>query len=920
MSEIRNVKCENKKNPLNVDVKQPRFSWQIISEEKNLFQKSYRIVVRNCGALCWDSGVVEDRRTFGIPYEGEDLISRASYRYTVEAVLSNGEHVWAEENTFETVIFDTGEWQAKFIEPDMLPDLDCDPLQECRDKWAEFVQKMMRGEMEEIFDPGEYLKTRPSHPYYPAVMMYRKFMLPDIPQKARVYMTAHGIYEFSINGKLASDVMLAPEFTSYDKILKYQVYDVTALLRKGENVIIVTIADGWYKGKIAYGCGCEYGNNPGLLLEMDITCADDSVHSVVSDENWLFSYDGPIRRADLFNGQTVDARYEIPEFATVEMDASAWKPVHVEEHNRSVLTAQTDAPIRALTELEAVEVLVNAKGETIVDFGQGFAGHIRVTGIEGKVGTEVIFEHTEQLDKDGNFVYPFTDCVQQQKDIYILNGRGNEQFEPVMTYHGFRYVRVTSDTEINWKKEQFKGIVVGTDNEKAGDFSCSDGRLNRLQQNIVWSQRSNMVGIPTDCPTREKAGWTGDVYVYGRTSCFNQDLFTFYEEWLKSVRAEQMENGGIQYTVPQIQNYLQQIGGASTGWGDVIVELPWQLYQIYGDRKVLEENFEAMKKWQAYLENEAKTGITQGTEEMSERARENQRYLINTGFHFGDWLVPSVKNEAGFADGAASAFLTGHTVATAIYADTTEKLGKIARILGDEQEAVRCDNLASKIRKAFEETYLHEDGTLQNDMQGLYVLALKMNMVSEEHRPALLNRLVEKIHENDGCMDCGFLSVPHIMDVLTENGKPEEAYALLYQEKCPSWLYEVKQEATTMWESWNAIREDGSRDGCSFNHYAFGCVGDWIYRNILGIKSLEPGYSRIEISPDFSCGLDAVRGYYDSIHGRIAVDWKKKMDGNTVVKMQIPVNVEAIIRIGSIEEIVGSGEYEFICRYCGAKN
>ena len=911
MSEIRNVRCENKNNPINVDVKQPRFSWQIVSEESNIFQVSFRILVKKEDIVCWDSGVVESKQTFGVLYSGEELESRAAYVYVIEALLSNGERVHSEENSFETVMFDYSEWQAKYIEPDKLPGLDSNPLDECREKWDECVRKILKGENVEIFDPGEYLKSRP-YPYHPAVMMYRRFVLPDAIQKARIYMTAHGIYEFYINGVLASDVMLAPEFTTYDKVLKYQVYDVSALLKTGENVILVTIADGWYKGKITYGCGCDYGDNPGLLLEMDVLCADGSMHKINSDENWLFSYDGPIRRADLYNGQTVDARFNIAGFATEEMDAKDWKTVHVAEQDMSVLAAQADAPIRNLCELDAARVFVNGKGETIVDFGQGFAGHIRVSGISGEAGTEIIFEHTEELDKDGNFIYPFMDGVQQQKDIYILSGKGEEDFEPTMTYHGFRYVRVTSVQNLDWKKEQFKGIVVGTDNVMAGDFSCSDERLNRLQKNIFWSQRSNMVGIPTDCPTREKAGWTGDVYVYCRTSCFNQDLMAFYEEWLKSVRAEQLENGGVQYTVPQIKSYLQQVGGASTGWGDVIVELPWQLYQIYGDKKVLEDNYEAMKRWQTYLEQEAKTGTAQSVEELPERAKENQRYLLNTGFHFGDWLVPSVKNEAGFADGQASSFLTGHTVATAIFADTTEKLGKIAEILGDEQEAGRCRKLAVRIRKAFEETYLHEDGTLENDMQGLYVLALKMNMVSEERRPALLNRLVEKIQENDGCMDCGFLSVPHIMDVLTDCGRKDVAYSLLYQEKCPSWLYEVKQGATTMWESWNAIREDGSRDGCSFNHYAFGCVGDWMYRNILGINSLEPGYTKVEICPDFSCGLNAAQGYYDSIHGKIAVDWKKMPDGKVRLMVQIPANIEAVVRFGSTKETVGSGKYEFI--------
>ena len=912
MSRLVNVKCESKVNPINVDTKTPGFSWQIKSDERNIFQESYRIIVKKGNVIIWDSGEKKSSSTFGIRYAGKELESRSAYQYTIEVILSNGEKLIAADNTFETVLLDSKEWQAKWIEPDKLPGLGYDPLDECKKMWFDFVQKMMSGEQADFFDTDIYLKSQPSQPYYPAVMMYRKFTLSAAAKSARIYMTAHGIYEFYINGVSASDVMLAPEFTSYDTILKYQVYDVTSLLKEGENAILVTIADGWYKGKIACGFGCEYGDNPGLLLEMDVKCADDSDFKLVSDEEFLFSYEGPIRRADLYNGQTVDGRYKISEFATVDMDIHEWKPVHVKEEELDVLAAQTDAPIRKLEELNAVDLFVNAKGETIVDFGQGFAGHIRVEGMKADKGTEIIFEHTEELDKDRNFIYPFSDGVQKQKDIYIANGEGEECFEPTMTYHGFRYVRITSDGEVPWKKEQFIGIVVGTDNEKAGDFCCSDVRLNRLQKNIFWSQRSNMIGIPTDCPTREKAGWTGDVYVYGKTSCFNQDLLLFYKEWLKSVRAEQMENGGIQNTVPLIRNYVQQLGGASTGWGDVIVELPLQLYQIYGDKTVLEENYEAMKKWHSYLQTQADTGLVPGYEQMTEREQENQHYLLNTGFHFGDWLVPSVKNEAGFADGPASSYLTGFTVATAIYADTTEKIGKIAEILGDRQEAEKCRILAQRIRIAFEETYLHEDKTLENDLQGLYVLALKMNMVSTQYRPILLNRLVEKIRENGGCMDCGFMSVPHILDVLSENGKKEEAYALLFQEKCPSWLYEIKQGATTMWESWNAIREDGGRDGCSFNHYAFGCVGDWMYRNILGIQSMKPGYDEIEICPDTGYGIDWAKGYYDCIHGRIAVEWEKMEDEKVRIQVQIPANTKARVKVGNIDHITGSGTYEWI--------
>ena len=910
MSKFRNARCENKVNPINVDTQSPRFSWQIVSDEHDVFQTWYRIVVKNGEQTCWDSGKVESGQTFAVRYEGTPLVSREAYSWDIEAGLNTGEVLRSEEQTFETVLFAPSEWHAAFIEPDKLPGLDYDPLEVYKEKWFACVQRLLAGQDPEFFDTGEYLKSQPHQPYYPAVMMYRKFTLEEVPEKARIYMTAHGIYKFYINGKLASDAALEPEFTTYDKILKYQVYDVTALLTKGENAILVVVADGWYKGKIAYGFGCEYGDNPGLLLEMDVRLKGGKTFRLCSDETFLFSYDGPVRRADLYNGETIDGRCEIPAFATAQMSLEGWKPVHTVDADRNVLMAQTDAPVRSLMELKPKRLFVNAKGETIVDFGQNFAGHIRVEGIHAASGQEIIFEHTEELDKDETFIYPFLEDVQQQRDVYIAGGKSDECFEPTLTYHGFRYVRVTTEPALEWKESQFTGVVIGSDNEKAGAFSCSDQRLNQLQSNITWSQRSNLVGIPTDCPTREKAGWTGDVYIYGKTSCFNQNLLTFYEEWLRSVRAEQMDNGGVAYTVPQIKNYVQQLGGISTGWGDVIVELPLQLYRIYGDRSVLEQNYDAMKRWQRCLQHMAESELSPEAAQMEGRELENQRYLINTGFQFGDWLVPSVKNEQGFADGQASSFLTGHKVATTIYADTTEKLGKIAGLLGDDEEAARCEKLAGRIREAFEETYLQEDGKLSGDLQGLYILALKMRMVSDKHRSALMKRLLEKIRENNGCMDCGFMSVPHIMDVLTDNGEQEEAWKLLFQDQCPSWLYEVDRGATTMWESWNAIDENGNRDGCSFNHYAFGCVGDWMYRNILGIRAAAPGYEKITIAPDTDGPLTQAKGYYDSVHGRIALEWRREADGTVTVRGEIPANTSAVLNIRGTEEKLGNGRFE----------
>lgn len=916
MLRVFKMQCEYKENPINVDRERPEFAWKLSSDAENVCQTAYRMQVWAGEAvheenLLWDSGKRESSDTYGIRYEGKELESRSVYLWQVTAWDTKGEQAVSEVQVFETVFLDIQEWQAGLIEPDSLPrGLDNDPLEAAQEKWNAFLMQMMQGKMEEYLDIDSYIQAQPMYPFYPAVMMYRKFQAEDSLVRARLYITAHGVYEFYINGERTTDACLTPEFTTYDKLLKYQVYDVTDAIRHGENAVGVVIADGWYKGKIANGRGCEYGDNPGLLLELDLVYADGRTERICSDEEFVYSYDSPYLRADIYNGETYDARKQVKDFGSAVMDTSCWKTVHEMPFEKSVLMVQTNAPIRPVKELEPQKLYVNGQGETILDMGQNIAGHIRISGMEGDAGTEIMLEHTEELAPDGSFTYPFTGKVQAQKDIYIFNGEGVENWEPSFTYHGFRYVKITGQGKTPWKIEQFKGIVVTSDNEKAGEFRCSDEKLNKLQENIVWSQLGNMIGTPTDCPTREKAGWTGDVVVYAKTACFNQSLLNFYKEWLKSVRAEQLENGVVQNTVPLIKNYIQQLGSGSVGWGDVILTLPWDLYRIYGDKSVLEENYEAMKKWMGYLEDMAYNQLPPEAESLSGEALENQHYLLNTGFHFGDWLVPSIVNEAGFADGPKSSFLTGFPVATAIFAGNTDIMCEIAQILGDQEAVEKYASLGKKIRKAFTDTWLLEDGTLQNDLQGLYVLALQMNMVPEEKRERLLSRLTERIEENNGCMDTGFMSVPYILEVLSENGRKKEAHGLLYQNQCPSWLYEVEHGATTMWESWNAIKPDGSKDGCSFNHYAFGCVGDWMYKNLLGIKNDGVAYDKVIIEPDYEAGLSYAKGFYDSVHGPICVEWQKEED-EIILQIEIPVNVRAVVRYKGQEKAVGSGKYSF---------
>lgn len=533
--------------------------------------------------------------------------------------------------------------------------------------------------------------------------------------------------------------------------------------------------------------------------------------------------------------------------------------------------------------------------------------------IHAKAGEEISFEHGEMLDADGNFIYAFTDSSREQKDVYISAGKDGEIFEPEFTYHGFRYVRVTGGKD--WRPEQFTAKAISSANPVTGSFQCSDEKLNQLQHNIYWSQRSNTVGIPTDCPTREKAGWTGDVVTYGETALYNQEMTAFFEDWLESIRREQKENGHVMNTVPLIKNYIQQTYAGSLGWGDVILTLPMQLYRISGDKSVLAVCRDAMEKWMNAMQIAADE-LPQGVEDSPEN--ENQHYLINTGFHFGDWLVPSVKNEAGFSDGPASSFLTMNVVDTALLAADADLLAEILEILGEPEKAEEYKTYARRVRKAFREELCTEDGKLKQEMQGSYILALKYHMVPEEMEKEFAARPAEMIVKNDYKPDAGFMSVPYILDVLCDYGYRDLAWKVLNQKGCPGWIYEVEHGATTMWENWDAVHPDGVVDGCSFNHYAFGCVGNFLYRRVLGIQNAGVGYDRILLEPGYDFGLEWAEGSYHSVHGEIRLRWEKTGtpdgSGAAAIKVSgcIPANTEAelVLPDGSRQKL-GSGGFEF---------
>lgn len=918
---ITNVTCEAMKQPLSVTTKYPAFSWKIESDQPNVFQISWQIVVtEESGSVVWDSGRRDGGETVGIMYEGAALKSRTGYIYQITSWNNLGEHAVSEGNIFETAFFHASEWKARWIEPQALPQLAENPLIQAQKEWQQTVEALMRGEAVKMRLEGDILESMPLEPYDPAVRMRKLFSCKGPVCKARLYVTSHGIYDVRINGMEVTDTLLNPGFTTYDKRIHYQVYDVGTLIYK-ENAIAVTIADGWYKGKIAIGRGCEYGEVPGLLLQLEITYENGEKDVICSDQTWVWSYDGPVRTADLFLGEIFDARRETGDCSTISYDSGDWKPVIVKEAADDTLEAQNYPPVRVFAQLPAQKVWTAPNGDTLVDFGQNLAGMLRVS-VRGEAGESITFEHGETLDRDGNYFYIFEGTNKEQKDTYICRGEEGEVFQPKFTYHGFRYVRVKGGRD--WTKSCFTALAISTDNPVTGSFSCPDEQINRLQSNIYWSQRSNNITIPTDCPTREKAGWTGDVVTYGATALYNQEMTAFYKDWLRSIRVEQKENGYVLGTVPQIRCYIQQADTGSLGWGDVILTLPWQLYELFGEKRVLEENYHAMSRWMAAMEKAAYelpndynvTGQRSVfPEQMEGRHLDNQHYLINSGFHFGDWIIPSVVNDQGFSDGAASAFLTMNYADTSLLAHISDLFAHISDLLGHTENAEKYKAYSKRVREAFTEELVTSDHRLGQEMQGNYVLALKYHMVPQEIAVEFAARLNELIAANQYRLDTGFMSTPHLLDVLCDYGCQDTAWKVLFQKNCPSWLYEIEHGATTIWENWDAICPDGAIHNCSFNHYAFGCVGDFLYRRVLGIRNAGIGYDRILLAPEYTCPLQKAAGTYDSVRGKIALRWEKTEEGIQIAG-SIPVNAVAVLRLPDGEEReLGNGRFTVFSKY-----
>ena len=693
-------------------------------------------------------------------------------------------------------------------------------------------------------------------------------------RSATVYISAMGMYEAQINGERLGDAFFTPGWTAYRKRIQYQVYDVTSSVRQGNNAIGVTLGNGWYTGFIGWGNhNHEYGKYPALFFQLEIRYTNGTSQIIVSDESWRSSTSS-IMNSEIYHGETIDNRNEKTGWTMPEYDDTKWIRVNILPAPHADLVATYNEPVRKHEQFKPLKIFKTPSGEQVIDFGQNLVGFVTVK-ISGKKGDTITIKHAEILDKDGNF-YTGNLRAAKAKDIYVLKGEGVETFEPHFTFHGFRYIKIEGlPEEIN--PDNFTAVALYSDMKPTGTFASSSSLINQLQHNIQWGQKGNFLDIPTDCPQRdERLGWTGDAQAFSRTATFNMDVHNFFVKWLKDLALDQLPNGSVPYVIP---NVLGEDAAGSTGWADVATIVPMNMYLAYGDKQILSEQYNSMKAWVDYMTSQSKDN------------------LWNTGFHFGDWLFyrPSDDN-----DGSA-AVTDKYLIAQCFRAHSTQLLIDAATILGKTGDVLKYTSLLNDIKEAFHHEYVTPGGRLVSGTQTAYVLALQFDMLPMNLRDQAVERLVQNINSYNNHLTTGFLGTPYLCHVLSRFGKTGLAYQLLLQETYPSWLYPVKMGATTIWERWDGIKPDSTLQTPgmnSFNHYAYGAIGDWMYRVVAGINTETDGagYKKIRIQPYIDKKLTNVSASLLTNYGTVSSAWISG-DGKLRLTVEIPANTTASVFI-----------------------
>lgn len=863
MKAIR-LRTEYLKEPLGLGTASPRFYWNC---EGGVTQTAYKIVAKREGVIIWDSGKVLSSRMTHIAYEGAPLHSRDRVEWSVTLWDENDQPGEIAESWFELGLLETSDWTARWI-------------------------------------AGDYKPNKKER--YPVDCFCRTFSVEKPIAKARLYVSARGVYDVAVNGKRIEEFIFAPGMTDYRKRIQYQTYDVTSLMQK-ENKVELRLADGWYRGSCAaYGVTNVYGVRTSVMAQLEITLTDGTVQTYVTDDSWKWSNDGPIRFADLKDGEIYDARKESGYGGTAKI---------VENIGGSVkLTASNNVPVREKERFTPV-LLQGKNGVRVLDFGQNIAGYPEFT-VKGLSGREMRLICGEVLDEEGrvdlsgiqesrpakgwsqmslmkklltNKVSGESNPTLRQEIRFICSGE-KDHYKTSFAVFGFRYAQVEGDVEVC--PEDFRAIAVYSDMEETGSFVCSDERINRLVENTKWSMKGNFLDIPTDCPTRERLGWTGDAQIFFDTGAYLMDTAAFFGKWLKDMEDARYKDGLLPAVLPyQGVEMMYKSTGSSVGWADAVYLIPYRYYKRYGDRNILERTWPMVEKYAEYL----MTHLGMRSKKEA-KANPHNAYTYEKGIHLGEWLEPEE-----FRDKVYGTRAKHPEECTAYLYYAMETIGEIADILGKDNMRERCRETARGAKEAYDALFV-KTGTLDTDRQAKLVRPLALGLLDGETKKKAQERLTQAVEHYNYRVGTGFLSTPFLLPVLTEAGETETAYKMLENTEKPGWLAEVLEGATTVWENWEG--------NLSQNHYSPGAVCQWLFDTVAGIRV--EGENRLIIAPMPGGSLKHACAEYVSPYGKVVSRWEET-DGGTVYTVEIPANVVAeIILQDGTSETVGSGVHTYL--------
>ncbi len=897
MLEPYDLRCEYLVTPLGMDEQQPRLSWRLRSSRRGDRPTAARVTVERRGTSglsteqCWDSGWRPDASSM-VTYGGQPFQSATRYSWSLRVLDADGIPSRPVASWFETGLLNASDWGAEWIARN--PE-DAGPAQPPGD--ADAVAADVISHLNRRLPPCAYLR--------------RPFSLEGDLVRGRLYITARGLYEARLNGKRVGDQELAPGWTDYNVRIQYQCYDVTPLLVAGSNVLGVILGDGWYSGRVGPGgrrLGEHYGTVPQLLAQLQIDFADGQRQIVTSDPRWLTS-SGPLRFSDLLAGEYYDARRGLTGWDQPGYDAGHWQPAMSLGSDSGAVIASSDEPVRAV-ELRKVASLRRLRDDAVLaDFGQNMVGRVRLTLRDSPPGSRIVIRHGEALTDDGD-LYTANLRLAAATDTYVAAGQPVEVFEPRFTFHGFRYVTVTGYPG-ELQPGDLVGVVLHNDVARAGQLETSDANVNKLVSNIWWSERGNMISIPTDCPQRdERLGWLADAQVFLPTACYFADVAAFFARWMRDVISSRLPGGAFPDVAPRV--VFERTG--APGWGDAGVIVPWHLWRAYGDRRVLERSYPAMAAWVAWIRASNPDLIW--------------RHAV--GNHYGDWLAPDDRTPRD-------------VLATAYFAHSAELVSRTARVLGFESAADEHARLAEDIRNAFVAAFVSPDGKVAGGTQTSYLLALAFGLMPGNLVQQAAGHLAADITSRGNRLSTGFLGTSLLCPVLTEHGRADLAYALLHNEASPSWMFPIAQGATTIWERWDGWTPERGFQAVamnSFNHAALGSVGEWLFGSVGGIRQAPEsvGFAELDIAPVPGKGLTWARCRYETCHGLVETSWR--IDGSThALSVLVPPGSEATISVpardpagvtegglpldkapgvevtgeapGAVRCHVGSGRYEF---------